>query len=287
MPVQFLNAAGTAWLEGLKIDGSNYLIIGGSGITATYFSNQMEVNASIIHTGEYYKHNDKAIFWRNAANTAWLECLKLTTGNILEIGAGATGTTINSATNDIHINAPAGKTLVLDTPVYDDIILPLMSGKIPASNYPDWASFTTNTAAYKFGVDEYIDCMAEVPHDYKEGTDLIIHVHFVLSAATAQEEKVQFIAYYSIGDAMEAMAAEANGSGESTIANGTADKSHILLNLKTITGTNYKIGAIINIRLKRIAKSAGGNELTAEPFVMSVGVHYQIDTLGSRSVTSK
>ena len=41
------------------------------------------------------------------------------------------------------------------------------------------------------------------------------------------------------------------------------------------------------MRLKRVAKTAGGADPAANPFVLQIGVHYQIDTLGSASVSAK
>lgn len=171
---------------------------------------------------------------------------------------------------------------------WNDLITTLTSGKIPASNYPDWAAFTTNTYAYKFAIDEYIDLTpTELVHGWIEGGTIKPHVHIVLSAATAQEEKVQFTLYYSWGDVNEVMSAEATVSGEYTVPNATADRTHLLITLTDIAGTDLKIGSIMNCRLKRVAKSAGGNELTAEPFVLSFGIHIEMDALGSKEVVVK
>jgi hypothetical protein len=171
---------------------------------------------------------------------------------------------------------------------YNDLIIPIAGGKLPASNYPDWASFTTNTNAYKFAVDEYIDLPpVELDHGWVEGSTLKPHVHIVLSAATGSEQKVQFTLYYSWGDVLEVMDAETSVSGEYTVPNGTADKTHLLVTLSDIDGANKRIGSILNCRLKRVAKSAGGNELTAEPFVLSFGIHVEYDTIGSKAVTTK
>jgi hypothetical protein len=91
--------------------------------------------------------------------------------------------------------------------------------------------------------------------------------------------------YYSLGDVDEVMSAEANVSAEKTIAANLADKTHLYLTLGNITGTNYKIGAAIKLRVKRIAST--GTEPANDPFLAMVGLHYQIDAIGSSSQTSK
>jgi hypothetical protein len=55
--------------------------------------------------------------------------------------------------------------------------------------------------------------------------------------------------------------------------------------VETIVGTTLKIGDQINFTIKRIAASA--DEYGGEALVATIGVHYQLDTLGSRTITAK
>jgi hypothetical protein len=197
--------------------------------------------------------------------------------------------TDTSAATDLTITTGAAKTLVLATSVYNDINFSVGRGKIGGAS-PNWQPFCTDTHnnAYQFDINEWIDLgSAEMLHNWKEGTTITPHVHIVLSAALAAEEKVKFQLYYSIGDGDELMSAEASVVGEATIANGTAARTHVRIDFGTIALPTYKIGAMIICQLWRVAKSAGGTELSDEPFVVNVGLHYEIDTLGSRSIAVK
>jgi hypothetical protein len=181
-------------------------------------------------------------------------------------------------------------TLVLEKPVYNDINFSVDRGKVPGANFPNWAAFRggDRLSGYQFDVDEYLEIgTEEILHDYKEGTDLLPHAHVVLSAATASEQKLQLRLHYSIGNTHEVMSAQLSVDGEITIPNATAQWTHLLVPMTAIAGANIEIGAQIKCTIERIDKSAGGTELVAEPFIISVGLHYQIDTLGSRSVTAK
>ena len=74
-------------------------------------------------------------------------------------------------------------------------------------------------------------------------------------------------------------------SGETTIPASTTDRSHVLTEVGTITGTNVDMGAIIAFRFRRIASS--GTEPSSDPFALQVGFHYEIDTVGSRTEYTK
>jgi len=194
------------------------------------------------------------------------------------------------APSDLHVDCGAAKTVVLDVPVYDDINFSVGRGKMPGANFPNWQPFCgdSNNNAYQFGVGEFIDLgTEEMYHDWKEGTVITPHVHIVLSDTLTEDEKVQFRLYYSIGDVNGVMSAEGFVDGEKTIPDETAVRTHVLVNLSTIDLAAYHIGSMIVCQLHRIAKTAGGTELSDEPFVMNVGLHIQKDTMGSRQVAAK
>jgi len=168
-------------------------------------------------------------------------------------------------------------------PLYEDVQFPIASGKVPAANYPDWDPFTTNTAAYSFEVDDYIDLQAdELPHKWKEGTNGHIHVHFALAAAQAtganRYVKLQVVvAKADTGDVW----AETPYSAESTIPTGSSDRQAFYLDIDDVDLSSNTIGCQIKARVKRIA-ATGGTEFAGEVFITQVGMHVQLDSLGSR-----
>ena len=62
--------------------------------------------------------------------------------------------------------------------------------------------------------------------------------------------------------------------------------SHVYSSLGSFTPTGGTIGAQLKIRLKRIA-AAGGTAPSTPPFALQVGMHYELNSLGSSSTTSK
>lgn len=192
------------------------------------------------------------------------------------------------AASDLHIDCGTDKTIVLDETVYQDMQFPISSGKVPAANFPNYEAFTTNTNAYAFGVDEYIDLACdEVPHAWKIGTDGSFHLHFALKTdqSTGADRFAKFSAYVAYADVNEVWT-ETTITAEATIPTGTVALKHLFLTLGTLTLTNNLIGTQIKVRIKRIA-ATGGTEYADDIFITQVGCHLECDTVGSRSVSAK
>jgi len=176
-----------------------------------------------------------------------------------------------------------------DATTYNDLYTGVAGGKVPAANYPDWSTFTTNTGSFTFKVNDYMDLSTiELTHDYAEGTDLEVHLHLANNGTNVDIRKVKYIMYYTYGTPdsfANQFSAEANMTAELTIPANVIDKSVVYLYMGTISGTNLKIGTQVKFRIKRIAGT--GTEPTGNPFLGMVGVHYQQNTLGSRDITTK
>lgn len=189
---------------------------------------------------------------------------------------------------DLTITTGALKTLILGTPVYDDLYAGIASAKLPAANYPDWTTFTTNTGAYTFKVNDYVDlATVEVSHNHKESTDLEFHIHLANNGVDTTDRYVKFVIYYTYAlpnAGTSAFSAEATLTAELKIPANTPTRSSFYLSMGTISGTNIFKGTQIKIRIKRIT-ATGGTAPTSNPYVGMVGIHHQIDKLGSVTMT--
>ncbi|KKM28136.1 hypothetical protein LCGC14_1567670, partial [marine sediment metagenome] len=172
--------------------------------------------------------------------------------------------------------------------VFNDLVLPLDSARVPASNAPNWESFVGNLNAFAYQVNDFQEFTTEFIHGYKEGSDFSFHIHGALNALTAQEEKVRFEIEYSIADVNQSTGfgdVFPDGSGSLLIAelvvpDATADLTNIFIVIGVDNAGTFGIDATIKGRIRRIAKTAGGNELTGDMFVTQVGVHYEMSTVG-------
>jgi hypothetical protein len=193
-----------------------------------------------------------------------------------------------TAATDLTITTGAAKTLVFATPPYDDLQFSIAGGKVPAANYPNWESFTTNTFEYAFDVDEYIDLFAnEPPHGWQEQTTLSWHIHIANKSeqATGADRFAKFQLIVSYADVNAVWAEETPFTGEWTIPTGTSALTHKLLVLGSQTNTLH-IGSQLKVRIKRVT-ATGGTEYADSVFITQVGAHLLIDTIGSRSISDK
>lgn len=167
--------------------------------------------------------------------------------------------------------------------VYEDIYLPISVTKVGATA-PSWSTFFGNLSQYTFAINDYVEGSFELPHGYKEGTNLDIHAHIVTNGAEAGVE-ARYSFEYWIADMGEASTTTTTiTSSDYTLTN--ADGHHEYIDIGNISGTGFEIGAIVCFRFQRVAL-VGGSNPSNDPFVVSVGCHYQKDTMGSRSETSK
>lgn len=182
-----------------------------------------------------------------------------------------------------------GHALILINSVYDDIQFSISAGKSPAANYPNWETFTTNTAEYAFSVDDYIDCQAnELAHWWKQGTAGHVHLHFTIKTAqsTGQNRFVKFSVWVAYADTDEVWVEQTVLSAEKTIPTASGALKAFYLDIGDAILTDYLIGGQIKLRVKRIA-ATGGTEYADDIYITQVGIHIEKDTLGSRTETTK
>lgn len=196
--------------------------------------------------------------------------------------------TINSD-DDLNISCGTNKTLELQETVWEDIQFPVDTGKVPASNAPSFETFTTNTKAFAFDVNDNIDLQSnEVPHSWAEGTDASVHAHVAIKTAqstgASQWVKVEVdIAYAKVTGVFT----EQTFYGEIEIPDGSSALQHFLISMDTLLDlSGMEIGTQIKPKLTRISATSG-DEYSDSVFILQVGAHVENNTLGSREIASK
>lgn len=158
---------------------------------------------------------------------------------------------------------------------------------------PQYNTLVGNIKKYQFAVNDAFQWEGtEFLHEWAEGTPIFLHVHWVtggLNDATARG--VKWEAEYTFANPLEATATYSTFASSTTVSAEVAipanqpDRTHRVSSIATIAVPGIRIGAQFTVRLKRIA--AAGTAPVADPFVISLGVHYQRDTHGSRGIASK
>jgi hypothetical protein len=167
---------------------------------------------------------------------------------------------------------------------WDDIIVPC-NALIGGASAPDLTTFQGTIQLYTFdggSTTEEVMGVIELPHDYKEGTDLRPHIHWSPSNTAGGNVKWQLTYTRASKDGTF----PATSTISVTAAVGTTALVHLANEFTVITGTGFKIGDIIAFRLFRdptdVADTYG-----SDAFLLSLGIHYKVDSTGSVNVFTK
>lgn len=201
-----------------------------------------------------------------------------------------TGTNrFGSTTNYTEINESGELTLQGTATVWNDANVGGMALRAGATTPPitQWVdNVGANTGIYGLGfaVLDEANGSIEIPHDYKEGTNIVFHINWGANAAPSDTDYVKWqLTYYLDGESGGATTPPATVKVIETAYD--TQYEHKRSDFPTITGTAFKIGDQINFNIKRIA--AEGAAYAGVAIVETIGFHYEKDTMGSRTITAK
>jgi len=207
--------------------------------------------------------------------------IKSTNGALLGDG-GTTNYTEVEADGTLEFNGAAT--------VWNDANVGAMTLTVPVASQPDEVNFVdevggdTGITTWGYAIGEKSSGAIEVPHDYKEGSDITFHIHWQGVAAPSGTDYVKWQLTYTI--------AAANGEetldAATTITVETAFDTQYEFKLSSfdaITGTNIQMGDQFLFTLERVA--AAGDAYLGDALIATVGLHYECDTVGSRQMLSK
>jgi hypothetical protein len=154
-----------------------------------------------------------------------------------------------------------------------------------------WGTFPAGglTEAWIAG-DAALECVegtAQLPHAYKEGTDLHPHVHWSpLTANTGAASLRLDYTIAAIGGVFDAGHTLYNVS-DSCVGGGVAN-AHLLCDLPDISGAGIIVSAVVHYKICRDGAGAGGTDsLTGTLALNSFDFHIQVDSVGSTSEFAK
>jgi len=193
------------------------------------------------------------------------------------------------AASDLRITTGAAKTLELDTAVYKDINSAGYLLTRPTSSAPDIDTFVDKNGAdtaiptYAFAVDQYVSGGFELQHDYKNGTNLVFHVHWQGIAAPTGTDNVQWrLTYIVCRDGVVLEPAVTIDSPDTVF---DTQYECVRTDFAAIDGTNFLVGDQFMFNLWRVA--ATGDAYAGDALIETAGIHVQVNTLGSRGITTK
>ncbi len=186
-----------------------------------------------------------------------------------------------------HVKAVYGDFFPLAVPEWMDIQVPINAVKLSGTKPPAWADYKGGLIL-AFG-DEGVEGNEEIiyfdiqmPGNYKEGTDVKFHVHWLGEDNTAGDVAWKFThSWANVGDAFP---------GENTAvgiaSNGATD---VLLekDVATLDGTGKKVQSMILCSLRRNSSNASDTYGGKDAYLVESDYHIQIDTIGSATEDEK
>jgi hypothetical protein len=220
-------------------------------------------------------------------------------GAVITGGTDITGvSTIGDGGTTDYTEFEADGTIVLngDATVWKDLNMGSATLSKPAASQPDEEQFVDSAGAATgiytlgFAIGEKVSGIFEMQHDYKQGSDFTFHLHWQGIAAPSGTDNVQWRLTYTIhrdGTTLDAVTTvdsldtaidtqyQCYRSDVVTITGSTAGNG----------GTSVLIGDQFLFTLERVAST--GDVYLGDALVATVGIHYEVDTIGSRSITTK
>ena len=197
-----------------------------------------------------------------------------------------------STTNNLSISSSGILTLSGSATVFDDLLVPVTSTTKGGTKDPSFSVFKTNGSGsqgvftYWFDSDseEELYFTAQLPHSYKEGSNIYPHVHWVVKANGSDGQKVSWgleCNWANRGDifgSTNILYANTSSPNETLVA----DKQY-LTPFSSISGTGKTVSSMLTCRVFRNATGAGSStdNYAADAGLLEIDFHYEKDKLGS------
>lgn len=171
-------------------------------------------------------------------------------------------------------------------PIWRDLFTSVANLKAGATA-PDFGTYQASGGLQTYLFDgstrtEEVHGSFELQHDYEEGTDIDFHVHWEPTTAAAGNVRwsIEYV-WKNTGDGATVPTTihSVNAAGGTAWVTKKND-------IGTITGTGKSIGSVFVFRLFRESTHVD-DTYAADAALIQVGIHYKVDTAGSRQETVK
>jgi len=175
---------------------------------------------------------------------------------------------------------------------WEDLRTPITAVKLSGTKPPTWTSYKgTEVLAFSdqalVGNEEIVYFSMQMPHNYKQGTNITIHVHYTPEDNTGGN--VYWMLTYSWSNINSAFATESTLylAGEC----GTITDTHRLVDFAELDGSpngvDKGISSMLLCKLQRHSSNILDTYNSKSVYLLEVDAHYQIDSLGSSSISKK
>lgn len=194
---------------------------------------------------------------------------------------------IGDGTNNTVIAGNGHLTFEGTATCFDDLNIPGLAVRTAGVNDPTLSDFGSATKIYTFSGSTMNECFftVQLPHGYKEGSNIEPHIHWCPITSPASTLNVRWGLDYQWQN-RSAVYSATDTSVLVTAATGTTGYTHIVSSFGGISGAGKTISSILVCRLYRLPADAA-DTYTGAAGLLSFDFHYEIDSIGSNTATTK
>ena len=184
--------------------------------------------------------------------------------------------------------------------VWNDLTVPATSVRPSGATPPDFQNspaFGGDSSLWYFTFNgagtspiEEVFFTVQLPHDYKQGSDIYPHVHFAPTSTNGGDTNsrtVRWYLAYQWANIDGTFGSSATVSMDKAFVPNTSLWSHLIAgNVASVSGTGKNISSILMCRLYRDPGDAA-DDYPQDAAVLYFDIHYESDTVGSRSRNTK
>jgi hypothetical protein len=198
-------------------------------------------------------------------------------------GAGALGWTNTPTLTSLTLTGSTPITLS-DT-VFEDLQIPVAATIRPGVSDPTWTAYKgCYLLAFSGTADNIIYFTAQLPHSWKEGTDVHLHMHIVPEDNAAGNTRWVFTHSWAN---IDGTFPGATTPAAVIVATSTVTDKHSMIDLGSISGAGKTISSVLLCSLSRTGSHVDDTYNAKVIYLASLDFHYQKDTIGSATATTK
>jgi len=179
---------------------------------------------------------------------------------------------------------------------WDDIRIVPGSFDRPGVTDPSYANYAPGGSGVEFPVltfakNQYATAAVQIPHSYKEGTDLYCHIHWTPRDRGAAENA------NTVGWKVDYSAASIGGTFPTaqqldlSDACSGVDHKHEITEDVAISGAGLTLSSMVLLKISRVDTGTddtwNGSNAAQLPAFLELDLHFQIDAPGSRQIRTK
>lgn len=189
---------------------------------------------------------------------------------------------VNTATDTVQISN-LGIRLKGTATVFDDVVIPLVNSKAPAAETPTWTAYKgSEVPAFSATLTNGLYWGLQLPHSYKEGSNIGCHLHVTYPDANAGNSRWTLSYSWANVDGSFPTAT----TETLTFAAPAAADVHKIHPFSDIVGTGKTVSSVLLGKISRIGGD-GADTYAAVIYGVSLDCHVEKDSLGSDTVIGK